>query len=240
MVAIGPWEFTDSDVRTTLGVGAILFDVLALDRPASAVDVVAPYKARAVAALDAVGQAGEPATLAVVWDEWRAAAAALRKAGAYGPSDIGTVTGLFLSDGGVPKSPMPSVDVDFGGVVGDRQTDTVDHGRPFQALCLWSTEVIDGFRADGHPLAPGLAGENVSITGLDWARIKPGVHLRLGDVLAEVSAYAVPCSKNADWFVGGRFDRMHHKHGPVSRMYATVLEPGRITVADPVLLEPDA
>jgi hypothetical protein len=240
MVAIGPWEFTDEDVRTTLGLRAVLFDVLTGGLPASAVDVVAPFRARAEAELASLGRVEEPVVLAAVWEEWRAAAAALRTAGAYGPSDIGTVAGLFRSDGGVPKAPLDAVDVDFTGVVGDRQVDRANHGRPFQALCLWSTEVIDAFVAEGNPLAPGLAGENVSITGLEWARVRPGVHLRLGDVLAEVSAYAIPCSKNAAWFADGRFDRMHHKNGPVSRMYATVLEPGRITVGAPVLLEPDA
>ena len=123
-------------------------------------------------------------------------------------------------------------------MLGDRQADRDNHGRPWQALCLWSTEVIDDFRAEGHPLAPGLAGENVTITGLPWARVRPGVQLRLGDVLAEVSAYAVPCRKNAAWFVDGRFDAMHHRHGPRSRVYATVLEPGTITHGAPVLLEP--
>jgi MOSC domain-containing protein YiiM len=123
-------------------------------------------------------------------------------------------------------------------VVGDRQADRRDHGRPFQALCLWSTEVTDELRADGHPIAPGLAGENVSLTGLPWPRVRPGARLRLGDVLAEVSSYAVPCSKNARWFTGGRFDVIHHDKGPYSRVYATVLEPGRITEGDPVLLEP--
>jgi MOSC domain-containing protein YiiM len=68
--------------------------------------------------------------------------------------------------------------------------------------------------------------------------MRPGVLLRLGEVLAEVSSYAIPCKKNAAWFLGGSFDLMHHRHGPVSRVYATVLEPGFIATGDPVLLEP--
>jgi MOSC domain-containing protein YiiM len=31
---------------------------------------------------------------------------------------------------------------------------------------------------------------------------------------------------------------MHHDRGPVSRVYASVLEPGRITVGDAATLEP--
>jgi MOSC domain-containing protein YiiM len=33
---------------------------------------------------------------------------------------------------------------------------------------------------------------------------------------------------------------MHYRHGPRSRVYATVLEPGAVMAGAPVLLEPDA
>lgn len=240
MVAIGPYEFTEQDVHRTLEHGWDLFALLTDGLPDRAVATVAPLQARAFAALDTVvdGRGDPDEVLAVVWDAWRGAMAALRDDGAFGPTDVGTVTSLFRSDGGVPKLPVESVEVTWPGVVGDRQEDRANHGRPWQALCLWSTEVIDGFRAQGHPLAPGLAGENITLTGFDWSRMRPGVQLQLGDVRAEVSAYAVPCRKNAAWFTGGRFDKMHHKHGPISRLYATVVEPGRIAIGDPVLLEP--
>ena len=68
----------------------------------------------------------------------------------------------------------------------------------------------------------------------------PGAQVQIGPVRLELSAYAVPCKKNADWFTDGRFDAMHHRHGPVSRMYATVLDPGTIALGDEAVLEPDA
>ena len=237
MTSVGPYEFTDQDVETTLAIGLTFFDLLTEWLPPSATEAVAGRRARSAAALDD-DDVSRAAALAVLWEEWRAAMADLRALGAYGPSSVGTAAGLFRSDGGVPKLPEHSVEVDLTGVVGDRQSNRLHHGRPFQALCLWSTEVIDAFRAQGHPIAPGRAGENVTITGLPWDRVKPGVQLRIGDVLAEVSSYAVPCFHNAPWFTDGMFGLMHHRHGPVSRVYATVLEPGRVSVADPVLLEP--
>ena len=110
------------------------------------------------------------------------------------------------------------------------------HGRPWQALCLWSGEVIDAFAADGHPVAPGAAGENVTIRGLDWSAVRTGVRFRMGTVLAEASLWALPCKTNAGWFLGGDFEVMHHDRGPVSRMYATVIEPGEIASGDAVHL----
>jgi MOSC domain-containing protein YiiM len=64
------------------------------------------------------------------------------------------------------------------------------------------------------------------------------VRLRLGDVLCEVSCYAPPCSSNKPFFIDGDFEVMHHGRGPVSRVYATVLEPGRVRTGDAAILEP--
>jgi len=92
--------------------------------------------------------------------------------------------------------------------------------------------VIDAFAAAGHPIAAGSAGENITLRGLDWALVRPGTRLRIGGVLCEISSWALPCKKNARGFTGGDFMVMHHDRGPVSRAYATVLEPGSIHVGD--------
>ena len=53
-----------------------------------------------------------------------------------------------------------------------------------------------------------------------------------------MSAWALPCKHNRAWFSDGDFNRMHHERGPVSRAYATVLEPGAIVTGDPAILNP--
>lgn len=239
---VDEYEFTGGDVSSTLAAGWALFDQLELHQPEAMVQVVAPHRQATEAILEEAlgGTRPEADALGLLWAEWRAAMAALRGAGAFGASETGSVAGLFTSHGGVPKHARSAIEVGFGGVVGDEQIDRGNHGRPWQAVCLWSTEVIDAFRADGHPLAPGLAGENITTTGISWPRIVPGVHLRIGQVVLEVSTYAVPCRKNAAWFTDGHFGLMHHRHGPVSRAYATVLHPGTVTLGDEVVLEPGA
>jgi MOSC domain-containing protein YiiM len=149
----------------------------------------------------------------------------------------GAVTGLFVSNGGVPKSAVEQFEVGLRGAAGDRQKTRKHHGRAWQALCLWSNEVVDEFAADGHPIAVGSAGENISISGLDWTEVLPGARLTIGSVTCEVSLYTLPCSKNAQWFFDGDFERMHHRRAVgVSRMYASVIEPGSIQVGDAVKL----
>ncbi len=141
-------------------------------------------------------------------------------------------------DGGVPKTSVDTAKIDKRGVVGDRQEDTVHHGSPDQALCLYSLEVIERFKAEGHPIEPGFAGENLTISGLDWFSIEPGARLEIGpDMEDEVTCYATPCSKNAQWVVKGDVTRMlQSRHPGESRLYARVLRGGALTTGDEVRL----
>lgn len=169
----------------------------------------------------------------------RGAGRALAAAGAFARA-TGSVAGLFVSRGGVPKHPVAEAMAGERGLAGDGQAARRHHGRPWQALCLWSAEVVERLQAEGHPIVAGGAGENVSVRGIEWAAVRPGTRLTLGsDVVAEVSVPALPCAKNARWFLGGDIMRMHHQREPgVSRMYATVLHGGTVRVGDAVRLEP--
>ena len=153
-------------------------------------------------------------------------------AGAY----RGVVSGLHASGGGVPKLPIDSATVGWSGVEGDRQGSRVHHGRPWQALCLWSDDVIANFAAQGHPIRPGYAGENITVRGLPWEVARPGAKVTIGSVAATVTAYAIPCSQNEAWFTGGDFELMSHERGPVSRIYARVDRPGTIALGDSLTL----
>lgn len=239
MHSIGPYRFTEQDVERTLANRLTLFDLLPGGWPPDPEGPAAPHRAVIEALTDEQLAADPHGCLDVLWHEWRAAMVALRAAGAFGPTATGTVHGLFSGSGGVPKHPIEEAAIGWGGIEGDRQAARVHHGRPWQALCLWSTEVIDDLNGAGNDLFPGAAGENLTLTGLPWDRVVPGAQLQIGTVRCELSAYALPCKKNARWFAGGDFDAMHHRHGAVSRVYATVLEPGTVRPGDAAILEPD-
>jgi MOSC domain-containing protein YiiM len=230
MIVLGPYRFSDTDAERTIASLPRLWEWLSEGRDTAAIDGLRPSPESVAAPLEVA--------LPVVWEALLAAGPALRAAGQLPATATGSVTGQHLSKGGVPKQPIAVAEVDFGGVVGDKQGTRQHHGRPWQALCIWSQEVIDAFAADGHPIAPGYAGENITISGFDWADIRPGVRLQIGSVLCELSAYAIPCRHNAPWFSDGDFNRMSNDRGPVSRIYATVLQPGAIAVGDAVVLEP--
>jgi MOSC domain-containing protein YiiM len=143
---------------------------------------------------------------------------------------------ISVSDGGVPKLPVPEARIDQNGLGGDRQRDLRYHGGPDRAVCLMAIEPIEAWAALGHPIAAGSAGENITVRGLDWMTVVPGVQLRLGaTVIIEITDFAKPCKKNQGWFSDGNFNRMNQKLFPgKSRVYARVLAPGTVQPGDAV------
>jgi MOSC domain-containing protein YiiM len=150
----------------------------------------------------------------------------------------GHIVQISLSNGGVPKTAVPEAEVIDTGLVGDRHSSPDIHGGPEKAVCLWSLEVIETLKQEGHNLAPGYAGENVTIAGLEWSQVVPGRQLHLGDqVLLEIASYTSPCRKNMRWFTDKRYSRISQKHHPgSSRVYARVLQPGKIRAGDAVTM----
>jgi len=155
-------------------------------------------------------------------------------------STTGSVERINVSDGGVPKRPVDAAAISPTGLSGDRQADRRHHGRPFQAVCLWSADVIDALRDEGHPIEAGDAGENLTIAGIPWSDLRAGAILAVGDeARLELSAPAVPCTKNGRWFADGDSRRIDHaRHPGWSRWYATVLRPGVVRPGDVVVVEP--
>ncbi len=227
MFSIGPYTFTKTDAQRTVKYGDEIFDLYAAGRDATLIEYLRPTITGDL-----------EADLHAVWTAWTSAGPVLRNAGQLPTTQAGRIVQLNVSPGGLPKTPVASVEVGWRGPQGDKQKTRVHHGRPWQALCLWSAEVIANFQAEGHPLEPGFAGENVTLEGLDWSDVRPGVRIQIGEVLCEVTAYALPCFQNKPFFLNGDFEVMHHERGPVSRVYATVLQTGSMRTDDSAVLEP--
>lgn len=146
---------------------------------------------------------------------------------------------ISVSKGGVPKLPVLEAKITAQGVEGDRQRNLKVHGGPYRAVCLYSLEVIQALQAEGHPIAPGTTGENITVAGIDWLSVRPGDRFSMGPVLVEVLSYTAPCRHNARWFASGTFGRISHTiHPGWSRVYARVLSEGMIRTGDAVMYEP--
>jgi MOSC domain-containing protein YiiM len=153
----------------------------------------------------------------------------------------GRVAQVSVSPGGVPKHPVPSARVSLDGLEGDGHRDREHHGGPERAVCVFSMELIEALRAEGHPVVPGALGENVTVEGVDWMALVPDACLLVGDVLLQVTRYTSPCVNITGAFAHGDFSRVSQKRHPGwSRVYTRVLRPGSIRAGDAVrLLSPE-
>ena len=141
-----------------------------------------------------------------------------------------------LSDGGVPKRPVLEAVIATTGVEGDRQRNLNVHGGLDRALCLFSQDLIERLQDEGHSIEAGSSGENLTIAGLEWEKLKPGDRLQVGpDVQLEITSYTAPCDQNAQWFWDRDYKRVSQKKNPGwSRFYAKVLREGVVRPGDAV------
>ena len=154
---------------------------------------------------------------------------------------VGRIFQVSVSNGGVPKHAVDHATVNQRGITTDRQADLRAHGSLDQALCLYSIELLEKLRREGHRVFAGCTGENITTEGIDWALMTPGPRVLLGaDLVAEVTDYASPCTKNARWFMNGDFGRISAElHPGWARVYAKVIASGDIRPGDAVAIQPE-
>ncbi len=115
------------------------------------------------------------------------------------------------------------------GVHGDVQANRRNHGRPWQAVCLYSADLIEALQREGHPIAAGATGENITIPGVDWSRMRGGLTIAIGEVELRTSGPAAPCHKIGDCFTDRHGNRVDHVERPGwVRWCASVLTGGTV------------
>ncbi|HEY8852079.1 MAG TPA: MOSC domain-containing protein [Gemmatimonadaceae bacterium] len=164
----------------------------------------------------------------------------IEKQGSFDTNRIGTLVSINRSGGGVPKGRVDGAKVSQLGLLGDTQSDKVHHGGPERAVCIYSLERINALQQEGHPIDVGTVGENITVEGVDWELVVPGVRLKLGEeVVLEVASFAAPCETIKESFIAGRFVRISQKlHPGWSRVCARVLTEGEIHFGDHVEVIP--
>jgi MOSC domain-containing protein YiiM len=121
------------------------------------------------------------------------------------------------------------------GIDGDRQRDLRFHGGPDRAIVLFSLDMIKALQREGHSIAAGTTGENLTLSGIPWNTVAPGSELKVGEARLLVTKFTSPCEKIAFSFLENDFTRISHKRHPGwSRVSARVLTGGLVCVGDPV------
>jgi MOSC domain-containing protein YiiM len=151
---------------------------------------------------------------------------------------VGRLEAINLSRGGVPKTPVFEAIVTPHGLGGDHQNDASHHGGPDRAVVLYSLDVISALQREGHPITAGAVGENLTVSGLEWRTVVPGMRLTIGDVALHVTRYATPCNNIRRFFLHDDFMRIFQdRHPGWSRVCARVVRGGIVRPGDPISVE---
>ncbi len=114
-------------------------------------------------------------------------------------------------------------------------TATQYHGGLDRAVVLYSLDVIESLQREGHPIAVGTTGENLTLAGLDWPSIAPGSEVQIGTVRLQITSYTTPCGSIAQSFIDGNIARIAQKRHPGwSRVCARVVTEGIVRTDDAV------
>jgi len=158
------------------------------------------------------------------------------------PGRTGRVHQVNVSKGGVPKLPVEGARVHRLGLEGDGHTEPEPiHGGPDAAVSLYCVEAIARVAADGHTAFPGAFGENLTLEGIDWAALRAGDRMTIGEggLEIELAKNASPCTTLQHYFSDGRFARISQKvHPEDARWYARVLGEGPVAPGDRVEVVP--
>ena len=147
------------------------------------------------------------------------------------------VVSLVYTPAGVERKPadrfarVPTDAVELvadHGIAGDAKAD----GRNRQ-LNVMLAEVVAGLRVEGYKTGPGELGEQIVIAGLDPAAVVPGIQLRLGAAVIEVTLPRTGCA---------RFEHIQGRPKAASAgrigVMAKVVAGGAVRVGDAVELLP--
>ena len=139
---------------------------------------------------------------------------------------------------GIRKMPVGgAVLCDTVGLVGDAIGNHKHHGGPDQAVYLYSAEDYAWWSDTlGRPCAPGLFGENLTISHW-WDAPRAGDRVQFGEVILELTAPRIPCSTLAAHMGDPRFvDRFAKAARPGA--YARVLHTGALAADVPGHVSP--
>ena len=137
---------------------------------------------------------------------------------------------------GIYKKPVDGpVRVQTLGLAGDHQADKRYHGGPKQAVYLYPSEHYPYWaeHVPGLEMPYGTLGENLTTAGVLEDNLRPGMRLRIGTALFEVTKRRTPCTKLATRLGTIEAIPLMRSSGR-SGYYLAVIEEGVIEAGDPI------
>lgn len=147
-------------------------------------------------------------------------------------SKSGSLTGII-------KRPINGeIRISKDGLPGDTICNTKYHGGPDQAIYLYGRSDYAWWEESlGMPLAPGIFGENLTLSNLESASLHVGDRFHIRDTVLEITSPRIPCSTLASRMNDSGFIK---KFRAAERpgVYCRVMVEGSIQPGDPVEYHP--
>jgi MOSC domain-containing protein YiiM len=123
------------------------------------------------------------------------------------------------------------------GLEGDVIVSKKDHGGPDQAVYVYGAADYEWWSRElGKEIAPGIFGENLTISELESAQFNVGDYIHTGKVTLQVTAPRIPCSTFATRMSDPQWvKRFRHAERP--GLYCRVINEGFVQTGNPVSIE---
>lgn len=106
---------------------------------------------------------------------------------------MAVLVAINISPGGIPKLPIPKVEVTHDGLVGDGRAHA-KHVKRDRSISLLDEEILGDLRREGYVVGPGVLGENLTVRDLHSQTLSVGTCLRFaGGVELELTEPRKPC-----------------------------------------------
>jgi MOSC domain-containing protein YiiM len=144
---------------------------------------------------------------------------------------------LYTKPTGIQKRSVPSAAISSEGVAGDYVADGRHHGGPDQAVYVYTVDDYAWWAAQlGEALMPGTFGENLTVSGLESAKLRVGDRLQFPNLLLEVTAPRMPCNTLAARMDDADFVKRFKAAGRPGA-YCRVIEAGVVKAGEALSLQ---
>lgn len=146
-------------------------------------------------------------------------------------ADMGKIRAICISEKrGTQKRSIPEAEfIEDWGIKGDAHA-----GKWHRQVSLLSYEKIEEFKSLGVSVKDGDFGENMVVSGVDFARLPVGTRFRIGDVVLELSQIGKECHHGCAIAQAVGTCIM-----PTEGVFARVLKGGPVRVGDRLVVVSD-
>ncbi|MGY8766818.1 MAG: MOSC domain-containing protein [Pirellulales bacterium] len=142
----------------------------------------------------------------------------------------GTVEGVCVSEGGIPRSIVPQIQIEAAGIIEDGHR-YEEHSTAKRAVSLFDMELYSTASGESESCLPGSAGENIALRGVLLHKYAVGTTVQVGEVQLKIERIWIPCYTKSE-----STNKVVANKANVAGCFASVITPGIVKAGDTVTI----